>query len=171
MEKTTKNTKKYDIGNEIFSYTAHDYHPHERGFLWYLVFSVIILGMSFWSFLSDPESGWFTSATILIVAATYFFVHRNGSQDQEIYFFERGLFLNKKKYIAWSNFQGFWFVYNETATVLNLQYKDIKNQKLSLQMGEVLPEVFQEKLKQIGLIELEEQQESLLDLWIRALKL
>ncbi len=171
MENKTKNSSSYNPGEEIFSWVAHDYHPHERGALWYIIFSIIILSISIWSLISEPEWGWITSATILIFAATYFYVHKDGHKDHEIRCFERGILIDGRRYIDWDEFEGFWFIYNETAAILNLEYKGNKDQRVVLQMGANLPDIFQEKLRSLDLIELEDRKEALSDLWVRALKL
>ena len=168
---TNTNNQNYNPGEEIFSWIAHDYHPHERGTLWYIIFSFIILGISLWSFFSDPKWGWVTSSTILMFAAMYFYVHKDGNQDHKISCFERGILIDGKQYIDWDKFEGFWFIYNETASILNFEYIGNKNQRLTLQMGDNLPEFFQTNLKSLNLIELENKKEAILDLWIRALKL
>ncbi len=171
MENTPNNRNTYNPGEEIFSWVAHDYHPHERGLWWYIISSIIILGISLWAFLSDPAWGWITSATILIFSASYFYVHKDGHKDHEIRCFERGLLIDGERYFTWDRFEGFWFIYDETASILNFEFNGNKNQRLILQMGEKLPDFFEENLKKIELPKLENKKEAMLDLWIRALKL
>ena len=66
---------------------------------------------------------------------------------------------------------GFWFVYDKTVSVLNLQLMSKRDEKIMLQMGEYAPDFFREKLTELGYKEILNKKESLTDLWIRALKL
>jgi hypothetical protein len=171
MENNTLQTNILDTGEELFSWMAHDYHPHERGKLWYILFITIIGGTALIALFSDPKWGWITSSTILIFAALYFWIHKDGHQDHAIHCFKRGIMIDQVKYIKWSEFEGFWFIYNEQASIINLEFKGNKNQRITLQMGENNPDSFRRSFELIDLPELDNKKEATLDLWIRALKL
>jgi len=169
--RTTENTAKFDPGMEVFDWTAHDYHPHQRGIVWYVVFCSILLGGAIWSMVSDPEWGWLMASTFFLAAAVYFYAHRKGEESHEIRVFERGLFVDNK-FFPTGNFAGFWVLYDETVAMINFKFKsERRNHKISLQMGNELPEFFRENFAKIDLPELVDEKESLMDLWVRALKL
>lgn len=173
--KTPNNSEQkvntYTPGEEIFSWTAHDYHPHERGTIWMIMFCSVLGGAAAWSIYSDPQWGWVAAVTMLLFAAAYFWIHRNGHEDHEIRCFQRGILIDNTRYIKWIDFEGFWFVYDQSVSVINLEYNGDKGRKLTLQMSENDPEFFRQNLENIEIKELEEKRESLMDLWIRALKL
>jgi hypothetical protein len=159
-----------DPGQKIFSWESYNYHPYQRGIVWMVVFCSLFFGCSLWAIMTDPQWGWLTAFTFLITAASYFFAHRNGNEKHEISFFEQGFYIDQKQFFSWQDFKGYWFVYDESVTVLNLATEK-NNRKISLQMGEISLREFREVFEKIELPELTEQKESLVDLWIRALKL
>ncbi len=170
MEPNT-NQVRQKYGISLFSWVAHDYHPHQRGILWYIVFSIAFGGTAAWAFFADEHFGWITSFCILMVAAIYFWTHRNGNEDHEIIGFEKGILIDGRTFFNWDKFEGYWFVYDETVAVVNFEFKGGKGKKITLQLGSVTPEELRVPLKALMLAELPEKKESLLDLWIRALKL
>lgn len=158
-------------GEELFAWTAHDYHPHQRGILWYIVFSIAFGGTAAWAIYVDPKFGWITSFCILTVAAIYFWTHRNGNEDHEVIGFRKGIQIDGKAYFEWNKFQGYWFVYDETVSVVNFEFKGGKGKKITLQLGQVHPDQLRQQFDHLNMEELSDKKESLLDLWIRALKL
>jgi hypothetical protein len=167
---TTSVPKDFDPGAIIFSWEASDYHPHKRGWSWFLVFSLVVFGGSGWAIYADPKWGWTTAVVILLTAALYFWIHRKGEEIHEIRVCEHGVFIDRQ-FVSRDQIAGFWMVYDETVSVLNLELKGNKNQKISLQMGDRTPDFFQENFERMDLPELTDKKESLVDLWIRALKL
>jgi hypothetical protein len=162
---------KFDLGEEVFSWEAHDYHPHKRGIIWYTVFCAILFGGAVWAMVSDPKWGWLMALSFFLAAAVYFLAHRKGDEMHKIKAFEQGIFIDKK-FIATENVAGFWILYNETVSTVHLQLKSkYQNQKISLQMGNNSPEFFRKNFAKMNIPELEDAKETILDLWIRALKL
>ena len=168
---TTPNPTEFDPGSEVFSWTALDYHPHRRGIVWYVVFCLILFGGAIWSMVSDPKWGWLMALSFFLAAAVYFYTHYKGAEAHEVKVFERG-FLIDNKFFPREKFAGFWILYDETAAILNLKFKSKhRNHKILLQMGDNPPEFFRENFAKMSFPELEDEKETLLDLWIRALKL
>lgn len=161
----------FDPGNKLFSWTAYDYHPHQRGVLWYIVFCGVFLVLSAWAIWTDPQWGWLVAFTFFVAMSAYFKAHANGDETHEIHVFEKALMIDTKQLIPFEKLSGYWFIHDENVAVINFQVKSKHDQKLSLQMGEKLPEWFRSVLDPTPLKELEDQKESLLDLWIRVLKL
>lgn len=166
----TDGSRTFDPGKELFSWTAHDYHPHKRGMLWLIVFSVFMFGVAAWSYISDPETGWITALTLLLALSMYFYMHRNGDEHHEISVFENGVFVDQF-FISRSEIEGYWFVYDETASVLNLEKKGKYDRPVQLQMGEVAPDTFRAVFSRLEFEEMTQKQESIIDLWVRALKM
>ncbi|MCK5460477.1 hypothetical protein KAI58_00640 [Candidatus Gracilibacteria bacterium] len=169
MEENIKPQKLiFNPGAEIFSWMAHDYHPHNRGIVWYIIFCTIIFGSAFWSLFIFKD--WIMSLVFFLVAAVYFLVHRNGEENHIVRIFENGLLIDDRQFYNWKQFSGFWFLYDETISVVNFQIVK-KDRKIALQLGDLDAETVRNELKQVELIELKDKTEPLLDLWIRGLKL
>ena len=161
----------YDSGKKLFSWTAHDYHPHDRGIAWYIGFSVIFFGIALWALIADPRWGWVTAFSLCIAAAVYLFIHRDGDRDHEVQVYEKGLLVDNKNFIHWDKFAQFWFAYDSTVAIINFDLKKTPEVPKKLQMGEITPDKFREILGMVDLPEAEGKEESVLDLWIRVLKL
>ena len=160
--------KPFNPGRKVFGWEAHDYHPHKHGALWIIIFSTILFGGALWAILTNGD--WLMAFTFFIIAGLYFWTHRKGTEMHQIQVFEGGVLVDQKLFPL-EKLEGFWFVYDETVSVINFQLKSKYDQKISLQMGEMGPDFFRQNFARIGLEELPDKKESLLDLWIRALKL
>ena len=159
--------KNFDPGKNIFSWVAHDYHPQQKGWIWISIFCLVVFGGAVWAFFSgDPVMAF----TFFVIAAVYFWVHRNGMETHKISLTEKGIFIDEKDFFSWEKFSGFWFIYDETVSIINFQFRN-SERKISLQMGQVEPDVFRTIFEKAEFSELLDKKESLVDLWIRALKL
>ncbi len=158
-----------DPGKLIFTWEAHDYHPHERGWLWIIVFCAVIFGGAGWALWNGD---WVMALTFFVVGAVYFFAHRKGEETHHISVFEKELQVDGK-FFPWNTFSGYWFVFDErqAVSVINFQLRDKNDQKITLQMGYLVPDQLREVLEQVELPELVDKKEGLVDLWVRALKL
>jgi hypothetical protein len=169
---TTQNKQTFDSGKDIFSWESFDYHPHKRGWVWITIFCCIFFGSGF--LMLFQGGGWgdkLAAVTFLLALAMYFFVHRNGEQHHTVRVTERAIFIDQKL-IPLEQFRGYWFVYDQTAALIHLQFKNKRrDHKITLQMGNRVPEFFRQNFLKVKLEELEGKKESSLDLWIRALKL
>jgi len=156
-----------NIGAAIGKWTAYDYHPHKRSWIWIAIFALIIFGIGGYSLYTGE---YITAISFFLVACIYFWIHRNGDKVHEVVVFEKGIFIDKS-FLPLANIAGYWFVYNESASILQLELKKKGTPTISLQMGSYTPTVFREMFEELDIPELEDRKESLLDLWIRALKL
>jgi len=164
---TAKKTGEvFDPGTELFSWMAHDYHPHHRGWLWFVIFCLVFFGSAAWAFLSGD---WIMASTLFIAVAVYFWIHRNGNEEHTVRVYEKGIQVDRM-YFPMERFTGFWFCYDPSVSVINLEMGGGKR-TLKLQMGQILPDDFREQFARISLPELMDKKENLIDLWIRALKL
>ena len=178
-----KNNQELDLGQKVFEWTALDYHPFKRGKIWMIVFSVIVFGSAFIGlFFGGTETGnalWTSNHfgnmlmafTIFLAAAVYFFIHRKGTEVYKIQVFEKAFVIDGKMF-PMADCIGYWFVYDTQVSVLNLEMKNTrKNQTIKLQMGEKTPDFFRKNFSKLGLEELVDKKESIIDMWIRVLKL
>ncbi len=166
-------TENLHMVPNIFSWEAYDYHPHTRGWVWIFIFSLIVFGSAIAVLLWGGHSGsdWFMAFTFFLAAAAYFWTHRKGESMHQVQIFPKALVVDNQIYPL-KEFEGYWFVYNETASIIHFQIIDKRrDRKLSLQMGNQKPQTLRKYLAKTNLPELTEKKESLLDLWIRALKL
>ena len=162
--------KILDSGEKVFGWVAHDYHPHKRGIVWYVVFSLIFFGGAIWACFTDPRWGWVTAFSLCIVAAIYLFIHRDGDQDHEVQIFGKGLLIDGRRFIHWEKISHFWFIYDGEVAIINFDLKKTPDTPIKLQMGEVTPDEFRTVLTNL-VPEAEGKEESVFDLWIRVLKL
>ncbi len=167
MTNTQQRSSEIDPGEKIFSWTAFNYHPHKRGWIWYAIFCTFFFGSALWALVSGD---WVMAFTLFVAVAVYFFAHRKGDEDHEVQVFENGILIDRK-FIEKEKLEGYWFVYDQTVSVLNFQLSGKGDRKISLQMGEHNPDVFRSEFKLMEIEELVDKKESLMDLWIRALKL
>ncbi len=167
MPTTNQRSQEVDPGEKLFSWTAFNYHPHKRGWIWYAVFCVLFFGSALWALV---KGDWVMSLTLFIAVAVYFFIHRKGDEEHEVQVFENGIQVDQK-FLPMEKFEGYWFVYDQTVSVLNLQLSGKGDRKISLQMGDKSIDFFRTEFEHSELSELPDKKETLIDLWIRALKL
>jgi len=164
----TEQKGAFDPGSQVFAWEAYDYHPHTRGWVWLTLFCVVLFGGAIWALVSAGD--WVMALTFFLVAAMYFWVHRSGEDVHQVRVFQRALVIDQQ-IIPLEELSGYWFVYDPSVAIVNLQLKKLGDRKIALQMGDHDPEYFRTGFGAVDLPELEDKQESLVDLWIRALKL
>lgn len=157
----------FSLGEHVGGWTAYDYHPHKRSWIWIIVFSLVVFGLGAHALITGE---YMTAITFFVVAGVYFWVHRRGDKTHEVYVFEKGIVIDES-FIAVEKITGYWFLYDETASLLHIEMKKAGAPTIVLQMGSYTPDVFRDMFEPLGLTELPDRKESLLDLWIRALKL
>jgi len=162
--------KQQDLGEFLFEWEAFDYQPHKRGVLWYIVFCAVFFGGAIWSILSDPKWGWLTAFVFAVAVSVYFWKHLQLGRTHLIKVFPDNIQIDTDV-LPLKNISGYWFLVDKGVSVINLELKDKKNRKITLQMGERSVEWFRSQFLKVEISELEDRSESLLDLWIRALKL
>ena len=167
----TNEKATFNPGEVLYAWEAHDYHPHERGILWMIIFGVVLFGSALFFLWWDPQWGWVTASTFFIVAALYFWTHRNGDETHMVRIFEKGLLIDDRNFFPWDKFAGYWIVYDPTVSVINFQFEGKLDRKITLQMGHTDPDQFRIIFDQLEFPELKDHKESLTDLWVRALKL
>jgi len=154
----------------MFYWEAFDYQPHRRGWVWYVLFTLVIFGSAAVALVFSPTN-WPVSLALCVAGGAYAFAHRNGEKVHQVSVFENGIFIGQR-FLPFSELEGYWFVYDQTAAIINFQFKSKRDKKISLQMGTNTPDMFREYFSVLDkLPELTDKKEGLVDLWTRALKL
>lgn len=160
-----------DMGNPVLSWRAFDHQPYHRGWLWYVLFCIVLFGGAVWAVLDDPQWGWLMALTFFVAAAVYFWSHRKGNELHNTTIFEKGILIGEKKFIPKGKIAGYWFIYEPGVEILNIELKGRNKRQISLQMGNLEPDFFREHLGTSGIEELEDRHEKNIDKWIRIFKL
>jgi len=124
-------------------------------------------GSAVWALLNGD---WIMALTFFIAVSMYFWVHRNGDEEHVVTIRKNGIQVDKR-YFSIEKFIGYWFVYDQTVSVVNLQMEGGASKKITLQMGKNTPDIFRKNFAILGLKEIPNKKESLVDMWVRALKL
>lgn len=159
-----------NAGNLLFEWEAPDYIRYNRGWLWYFVFCLVLFGSGAFFVITDPKWGWLPGLVFFSVAALYFWKHLDQNRTHIIRVFEHVVFIDKTP-IPSEKIEGFWFVSDPTVSIINLEISGKKGFKISLQMGGKSQEFFRKGFEEAKIKELKDKKESLLDIWVRALKL
>lgn len=130
---------------------------------------LVVFGGAAWSLWNGE---WVVATLFFLVAALYFYIHRHGPDTHHIVVYSKGIQIDQT-FMLWEQFTGYWFVWDEMqqVSVINLQLDKSGDQKIPLQMGHCTPDQLREVFAQVGLEELMDHKEGVVDLWIRALKL
>lgn len=163
---------QHNPGKELYSWVAFDYHPHERGVIWHIIFGLVVFGSAIWAFYSGGNWGWISSFSVFFVASVYLWTHRNGHEFHEIRVFQRGLLIDGKDYFPWEQIMGFWVLYDEYIGVIKFLHKPrVGEREITLQLGNAVKEDLEKALLEAEIEELTDKRESLVDLWLRVFKL
>ncbi|HEY5714098.1 MAG TPA: hypothetical protein VIT68_01985 [Candidatus Gracilibacteria bacterium] len=160
----------FNPGKKILQWEPYDYHPHQRGILWFVFMSAFVFGSAAWSYFYT-DLGWIPAGCILLTAALYFWTHRNGHRTHEVVIFEEGILVDKDHFFPWSMFKGYWVLYDQHSSLIHFQRTGKRDNKVSIQLGHLTKNKIIQVMGQTSLPFLPEYSENLLDLWIRALKL
>ena len=171
MNLNIQQNQELDTGKPVFAWRAFDHQPCHRGWLWHVMFCVMLFGGAIWAVWDDPRWGWIVATTFFIAAAVYFWSHRKGNELHDTTVFERGILIGEKTFVFKEKINGYWFVYEQDAEILKIELNGRNKRTYSLQMGHLEPDFFREHLGTFGIEELEDRQEPNLDKWIRIFKL
>ena len=162
-------TSTFDTGSVLFAWEAYEFFPYQRGIIWLTFFYGSILGFVLWGIFT--RDWWLVAPLAIVGVLSIFFLHKS-PQIRTVEIYENYLHVGRR-YYAWSDFEGYWFVYDErqAVAVINFEFKGGQGKKLTLQMADLKPDTFRKVLSVVELTELEEKKESLIDLWSRVLKL
>jgi len=164
-------SESFNPGRLLFEWTAFNYHPHDRGIIWYFLFCFVIIGTSIYSWYADATWGLLTTLSILFCAVFYLIVHKD-HHTHVIRLFERGLIIDEATFISWKRITGYWVLYDEYISVIKfVERKKGHETTYTLQLGKVSLEELTSVMKYLDISYLDEYEESTVDLWLRVLKL
>jgi len=156
-------------GRLLLSWTFPEYARHKRSFKWYLLFSIILALVIFYSFLT----GNFLFVVFLILFAVIIFSSDHRSPNKVSFkIFEDGIKLGENKFYGWSDIKNFHLVY-QPPQVKRL-YVDLKNvllSDLSVPIGGKDPLEIRKILKEYLEEDLDRENETLMDRLNRWLKI
>lgn len=162
-----------NIGKPMYEWITFDYHPHNRGWLWYVITTMIIVAIliSLFFLSEDVVSRWISILSFVIGVSAYAYIHRKSQAVHRIFLFSKGILIDRSWY-EWEQFHGFWFILDRGTTVLNLEVKDNgKTKNISLQLGDQPSDKISKILTDLGLDFLPDHKEPVIDLWLRILKI
>lgn len=176
-----------DMGAELAQWESYDSHPQERSMTWkvgFVTFLAVVMLLIFWGTQGSGSSNgsfWtdMTVGNIIMVFAlflsvgVYFWVHKNGTSTHVIQIYENALCL-EGLCVPKNLIEGYWFLVKDGVSLLKLEIKNKKSQKIetiSLQMGDETPQFFRDIFDRCDVQELMDREESVLDMCIRIFKL
>lgn len=84
-----------------------EFEKHQRGKIWWIIFSVVFVGMLLYSYFSDN----FLFALILVIAAIlYFSINRHEPEMVEFAITEDGIFVGRQ-FVEYSDIREFYIIY------------------------------------------------------------
>lgn len=158
-------------GEALYQWRAFDYHPYQRGIGWYISFGLLTFGTALIIFLSDPASSGVPVACICLTAAFYLWVHRDGEVEHDITLYENGIEVGDGSYIAWKNFDGYWFLEDDHSRMLVLESQRWNQDRVRILLGEAGKHKINQIFEMVGLEHLNDRKETQFDLWSRVFRL
>lgn len=171
-------------GHKVLDWEAHDSHPHQRGRWWTFIFGcVLLLSMAAVFFGTEYEEGssfftnsWFANGLMMgtLLFALWVYASLYEKNDTHLVtLYDRALIIDRT-ILPLSQIQGYWILHDESVSLLHVVLAPKPFQKaktIILQMGNESPLFFKQGFETVGISELKDQQESVLNQWIRILKL
>lgn len=96
-----------DYGQVLASWQCEDFVRHERGKIWYLLFSAVILGLLIYSYFSRNP---LFAIIIIIGLIVYIISEKRGPSTYTISLTEDGLLINNK-FISYDQIDSFYIIY------------------------------------------------------------
>lgn len=156
---------RYRAGEKHLSFIAYDHHPHIRGIWWMVGFCTFFFGIALgFLFFAQDVIGAFT---FFLIAAIYFFVHMRGNQTVRVTLYEHGLLI-EDDFFPWKDCTGYYLLLDEK---MDMAHFVIGKRIIPVQLHGVAPRTLEKTLEELGVEHLEGRKESVLDMWIRILKL
>lgn len=165
MPKNEKQNSSFD--NARISWIAPESYRHERGIIWKIVMGLILtatVGLGIY------YGAWTFSLALATAVIVYFILHKDGPKDVKIIISDMGVKVGNRKY-SYNNIKGFWVVYEppRTKTIYIKVTNDLALDIPLLLEDQDPSEVRKYLIQRIP--ELENQGESLIDIYQRLLKL
>lgn len=170
-EEQSINQSNYE---EYFNWRIPEYEQHQRGFWWYCIVSVIVLGLSGLSiftpnFLFNTPNYLFL--IIVILTAAILIVINNMSGEVEVAITSEGLAIGDRFY-DYDEFKNFCVLFKprENLKVLYLEFKGVFKPRLQVPLMEMDPVTIRQALKNFLDEDLNRTDESSIDFLSKILK-
>jgi len=151
----------------IISWTAPEYVIHERGIIWKITMSLIVVVSAVLGVYYDA---WTFSLAIVSFAFVYYLIHIEHPRNIEIKISNVGIQVGLRKY-PFARIKGFWMIYEPPfVSTLNLRVEGGILADLTIQLnGESPAQIRSFLLSKIP--EFTDKKESLSDIFLRILKI
>lgn len=151
-----------------FSWTYYEYHPHERGRLWWILFWIVSLGLVVYAGLTQ---NFLFAVIILIFDIIILYRHYQKPEPIECEIYDHGVVLGEQ-YLPWKNIKKFWIVYDPPEVKrLYFTYDSVLRPHSSISFNEVNPIELRNFLKQYVIEDLDREDEHFSDTLGRILKI
>lgn len=131
MEKT-KNT----FHDHVINWEAPEYVQHEKGWMWFLVAGIAMLGLAIYAAFTD---NWTLVVALIVIAAVYVWQHGQTPKHVKILISKTGIKVGEKEYL-YQNIKNFWIIYNPPhVKTLNIKSNSSVMPDLAIQLGDQDP--------------------------------
>ncbi len=162
----------HHLGEEVFSWETHNYHPHERGKMWHLGFVLFIITCMWGIMLLDEVQGWISALCFALVGIVYLIVHSGEHDEHEVRIHEHGMVIDERHHFDWNHFDGYFFVEDPMSRQIIFEIdRPHKQDKVILMMGDLHRQTFKDALDHTDLKELKDGKEGIMRMWFRVFKL
>ena len=163
-----KQTEDPIYGRLLLGWTFPEYARHKRSFKWYLLVSLILVSIAFYSFIT----GNFLFLIFLILFAVIIFSSDHRSPHKVSFaIFEDGIKVGENKFYNWSDIKNFHLVYQPPQTTrLYIDLKNVILSDLSVPLEGKDPLKIRKILKEYLEEDLDKENETLMDRlnrWLR----
>lgn len=159
------NHEEFDL--PLYEWKTPVYHQHERGLVWLITLITFFIGMLIYAINAGSAS---MATAVILLATVYYLVHREPVQTITVKISRAGLKIGKK-IISFSHIKGYWLNYHPPL-IKQIHFR--LNSGSPREITILLSDADQEYIRHIlahYIPEWERKDESLIDIFARALKL
>lgn len=152
----------------VFSWTFLEYHPHERGMVWWVVFWILSIGLVAYA---GYTKNFLFAVIILIFDVIILFRHHQQPESIECKVYDHGVMLGDR-HIPWKQVKKFWIAYDPPEVKrLYFTHDSGFQHTTTVSIEEQNPIELREFLKQYLIEDLDQEDEHLTDTLSRLLKI
>ena len=149
----------------LFEWQAPEFINHHKSKTWFMIAGLITIGLIMYALYTKSAT---MAIVFIVLAGVYYMTHNQDPKIINVKITELGIYLDEK-FIPYNMISAFWVVYHPPY-VMALNLKLSSSRKMVIQLADQNPvEVRRLLAKEIP--EVEGEQESMLDLLIRMLRL
>lgn len=153
--------------NKIISWVAPEHVRHQRGKLWKIIISIMLVSAIVFGILYNA---WTFSLAVAVFALAYYVIHKEQPQDVEISISDIGIKVGHRKY-PFTRIKSFWMIYEPPhIKTLNVKVDGDLAVNINIQLNNQDPSPIREFLIE-KIPEKEGHQESFSDIFARLFKI